>query len=469
MAASASASPSAELRETRLVGHVMSLAARPLPELTRARLAQALLDWFTAGWSALDLPAAQRLRDLAQGLIPGVGASAVFGGSGAMPFAAAFANAGIAHLREIDDAHRAAMLHPGVIAISPVLALAPVLGLTQARVGQAIVAGYEVSLRLGEALGTRHAATFHATATAGAVGAAAATSVALGLGQAQLHHALGLAATQAAGLWQLVDDDAHESKSLHPAFAVRNGMTAAYAAAAGFPGARAFMTGRRGMLAALAGEGPLDAIDGALDAPARLHTATIKAWPACAQLFTPLDATRALMQEFRIGAADVEAVEIEIFPHALKIAGIVWPTKTAELPFCLRYLTAVLLLKGDVGIADTETADFDTPALRSLAERITVRPNEAFQKLFPERRPSRVGITLRDGRQLSAYRELRRGDPEDPFSWSELLARMHAFAPAMSAPQQQAVAQWCAGFADASRDAEPVALAAALFGAAAPG
>ncbi|KAG0923527.1 hypothetical protein G6F62_014227 [Rhizopus arrhizus] len=71
---------------------------------------------------------------------------------------AAFANAAIAHIREIDDAHRAAMLHPGVVSVTPVLALAAGAGMTQRQVADAVIAGYEVSLRLGEALGTRHAA-----------------------------------------------------------------------------------------------------------------------------------------------------------------------------------------------------------------------------------------------------------------------------------------------------------------------
>ncbi|MBU2288054.1 MAG: MmgE/PrpD family protein, partial [Gammaproteobacteria bacterium] len=310
----------------------------------------------------------------------------------------------------------------------------------------------------------RHAGLFHATATAGAVGAAAAAAMALGLPPRQLHHAMGIAATQAAGLWQLVDDDAHESKSLHPAFAVRNGITAAYAARAGMPGARAFFTGRRGMYAALSGEGPMSALDGGLDAPERLHTATIKAWPACAMLFTPLDAARALVDEHKLRAQDVQSMQVEIFPHALKIAGIDWPAKPAEASFCLRYLLAVLLEKGAVGIADTDAPDIDSPSLRALAARITVQPVERFQQGFPQRRPSRVGITLVDGRTLSAYRETRRGDPEDPFTWDGLQQRMRAFAPALDDAAAAALVHWCEGFMDAQNDGSAGAPSASLFG-----
>lgn len=453
------------LPESRLIAHLLAQAARPLPDVSRERLAQALLDWLTAGWSALDMPQAARIRALAGELTPGTGPCAAFGlASGMPPQAAAFANAGIAHLREIDDAHRAAMLHPGVVAITPVLALAPELGLSRAQAARAIVAGYEVALRLGETLGAGHAAMFHATATAGCVGAAAAAGMAMGLDADRLHHALGIAATQAAGLWQLVDDDAHESKSLHPAFAVRNGMAAAYAARAGFPGARAFATGARGLYAALGGAGSIDVLAGGLDAPERLHTATVKAWPACAMLFTPLDATKALMQEHGIVATDVSAMEIEVFPHALKIAGVAWPAKAAEASFCLRYVLAVLLLRGRLGIADTESPDFDEPELKALAARMTVTPSEEFQKVFPQRRPSRVTVTLKDGRQFSACRDLRRGDPEDPFSWSGMQERMRAFVPAMDDSQAAAVTAWCEAFLDPSRDSEPCAPSAALLG-----
>ena len=377
---------------------------------------------------------------------------------------AAFANGGITHLREIDDAHRAAMLHPGVVAITPALALAPVLGSTRRQVAQAIVGGYEVALRVGEAFGAKHSATFHATATAGCLGAAASAGLALGLNADQLHHALGIAATQAAGLWQLVDDDAHESKSLHPAFAVRNGVTAAYAAQAGYPGARAFVTGRRGLYAALSCDGPLQALDGDLGAPERLHTATIKAWPACAQLFTALDAMLALITDDGVMADDVERVDAVIFPHALKIAGVHWPMKASESPFCLRYLLAVLLQKGRVGVADTEAPDLQSPTLQALAARIHVGTDDEYQRAFPQRRPSRVTVTLRDGRKRSAYRDLRRGDPEDPYTWTALQARMRAFAPGMDDASAQSLVAWCEGFLDPALDDHSGAPAPALFG-----
>lgn len=459
------ASDLASAPEAALLQRLAALQHVAVPAATRERLAQALLDWFTAGWSALPLPAAAQLRALAATCAPGAGPAPAFGGPAMPPLAAAMANAGITHLREIDDAHRAAMLHPGVVAISPALALAAAAPLPQRRFIDAVLAGYEVALRLGEAMGTRHAANFHATGTAGSVGAAAAAGVALGLEGPALHHALGIAATQAAGLWQLVDDEAHEAKSLHPAFAVRNGMTAAWAAQLGLPGARAFASGKRGLHALLAGDGALAVLAAPAEEPARINTVTIKAWPCCAQLFTPLDALQALMQRERFGAGEVERIEITIFPHALKIAGVHWPAKAAEAPFSLRYLAATLLRHGRIGIEHTEAPDFADPALQALAARITVRTDDDFQRAFPERRPAVVAVSLADGRAFSERRDLRRGDPEDPFDWPALQRRLRSFAPAIDDRRAVALAAWCRRVTDPGLDALPLDVPPALFGA----
>ena len=128
------------LPESRLARRVSSLREAPLDVPTRERLAQALLDWFTAGWSAAPMPLAGCFRTLAADCYPGTGETPVFGGAMLPLPAAAFANAAIAHIREIDDAHRAAMLHTGVVAVSPVMAFASGGQLTRRRMADAILA-----------------------------------------------------------------------------------------------------------------------------------------------------------------------------------------------------------------------------------------------------------------------------------------------------------------------------------------
>jgi 2-methylcitrate dehydratase PrpD len=124
---------------------------------------------------------------------------------------------------------------------------------------------------------------------------------------------------------------------------------------------------------------------------------------------------------------------------------------------------AVLLHKGTLGITDTDAPEIDNARLRALAARMSVRTSDEFQKAFPQRRPSRVSITTHDGRTFTAYRELRRGDPEDPFTWVGMQQRMRTFAPAMDDRQAAALVGWCEGFMDAGKDASPAAPPSALF------
>ncbi|MCH3713768.1 hypothetical protein, partial [Campylobacter coli] len=81
--------------EHTLVAHLADLQRRQISPTTRARLAQALLDWFTAGWSAAGTPAAARYRRVALDCQPGAGPAPVFGGPALNANGAAFANAAI--------------------------------------------------------------------------------------------------------------------------------------------------------------------------------------------------------------------------------------------------------------------------------------------------------------------------------------------------------------------------------------
>ena len=80
-----------------------------------------------------------------------------------------------------------------------------------------------------------HYQTFHATGTAGTVGAAAGVARLLGSTPRVVLDAIGSAGTQAAGLWEFLRDAA-DSKPLHTAKAAADGLLSAYIARDGFPG-----------------------------------------------------------------------------------------------------------------------------------------------------------------------------------------------------------------------------------------
>lgn len=140
------------------------------------------------------------------------------------------------HALDYDDVCMLATCHPSAPVVSALLALLPTLerrrpGITYGQLLGAYALGTETMLRLGEWLGFRHYALgFHATATLGAVGAAAASAHALGLEVAQAHHALAIGASSAAGLRANFGSD---TKPLHVGFAASAGVRAALLAQCG--------------------------------------------------------------------------------------------------------------------------------------------------------------------------------------------------------------------------------------------
>src|SRR5258707_15317341 len=117
-----------------------------------------------------------------------------------------------------------------------------------------VVVGYEISTRIGAAMGRPHYKYWHNTGTIGCFGAAAACAELLKLDANQFAHALATVATFSAGLQQAFRTDSM-SKPLHAGRAAEAGVTAALAAAEGVTGSLDIMEGEAGYGPA-EGDGP---------------------------------------------------------------------------------------------------------------------------------------------------------------------------------------------------------------------
>jgi 2-methylcitrate dehydratase PrpD len=153
---------------------------------------------------------------------------------------AALVNGICSHIVEMDDVHRASILHAGAAVIPAALSVAEMRHATGREFIAALVAGYEIAVRVGEAVTPSHYLYWHTTGTCGTFGAAAAAAKLLGLGQEELVWVLGNAGTQAAGLWEFLADGAM-SKHLHAGKAAMNGVLAALLAQQGFVAASVFV------------------------------------------------------------------------------------------------------------------------------------------------------------------------------------------------------------------------------------
>ncbi len=430
------------------------LDARDVPAGTDAAIANTALDWAGAAIAGTShhLHASYVAAMAACGRPTATGAGCrVLGDQRVWPVAeAAAANAAISHLWEFDDAHRLATMHPGITVWPVVFALAQARqGITVEDMRAAVVAGYEVGLRVGALLGKDHYAVCHTTATAGAFGAAAAAARLLHLDGARTLSAFGHAGTQAAGLWQILEDDATDAKAFHAATAVRNGLAAALLAEAGIAGASRILEGRRGMFAAwklgsVLSMEPVPAPGAALE----ITRTTIKGWPVCGQMHSLLDATEALVRAYRPAWHALTRVRVDVPSALLAIADVKAPRTVSEMKFSTSFCVALLLRGGTLPFAGFEDAWLTDEAVRQLADRIEVVADPAFDARFPRERPARITAWTSNGKSYAEERSWRRGDPEQPWVWTPLVERFHSIAglAPITAEARQAVVDWCHGF-----------------------
>ncbi len=240
-----------------------TLHAKELPAQVRERVRYLLLDHLAVTLRGSLLQSSQSAYTMLENMLAtsSAGTSTIFGRAAKAEASwAAFANGIAAHGLEMDDVENASSLHPGVVVMPATLALAEQLGSTPADFYASVVAGYEVTLRVGAALNPASAYErgFHPTAVCGALGAAAASARLLGLSPHQTNSALGIAGSMAAGSMAYLHDGAW-TKRLHPGWACHAGITAARLAAAGFVGPSAILEGRYGFLHAYSSESDVDA------------------------------------------------------------------------------------------------------------------------------------------------------------------------------------------------------------------
>ena len=222
--------------------------------------------------------------------------------TGLSPDTQALISSTLGHALDYDD-ELAGVGHPSSILVSAMLAL-PLAELSGDRMLEAFVIGYEVNVKVANALGHRHYRKgWHTTATVGGFGAAAAACRLLDLDLEQTRYALGIVASLAGGLQR---NFGTMTKPLHSGLAARNGVLAAQLAAVGLHRRRRHPRRRARLFRRVRRQGDhLDAID-RLGAPWAILDPgpTLKKYPCCYATHRPIDAVLQLQAAPRHRAED---------------------------------------------------------------------------------------------------------------------------------------------------------------------
>jgi 2-methylcitrate dehydratase PrpD len=330
-------------------------------------------------------------------------------------------NAAYGHAQDLDDLHNSSIVHLGVVTCPTALALGQSRKIEGREVLLAIAAGYEAGARVGETITPASYKYWHTTAIAGGFASTATAGKLLGLSETQMIHAFGSAGTQAAGLWEFLQDGAM-SKCLHVANANLCGIRSAHLAALGFTGAQRILEGERGFVKAVAPQYNLDCLTRNLGFgnSLKLHTNSLKPYACCRHTHSADYGILSLKKEYGLTAEQVVFIEDFTYRTAIDTADNPNPTNPYAAKFSLQYCLAAAIVLGHLNDEAFNLKYLNDPAIRDLMRKITVKQDEVIEAEIlrnPDRWGHRLKICLSDGRMLDRLFEYPWGDFHNPFDW----------------------------------------------------
>lgn len=404
----------------RLVGQAIAIRFETLPGAIRTVAGQCILDWLVVTFAARDEALVRLLRDDATDA-GGLPQAMLFGTSARVPAAAAArVNGSAGHALDYDDVNYALMGHPSVPLLPALFALAEAKGRDGAALMAAFVAGYEFECRVGRLVAPGHYATgFHATATLGALGAAVSCAHLLGLSDEDTAHAVGVAATQAAGLKSMFGTDC---KPLHAGHAAETGLRAASLVARGFRARTDSLECAQGFAAT---HGPDFHPEAALEAPDsgfHLLSNLFKYHASCYETHATIECCRQLRSRLGGDSSEIAAVTVRVNPYCDRICNLPAPRTGLEAKFSLRQTAAFALAGFDTGaLATFEDARVQDAGVVDLRGRIAVELAPVIPASCAE-----VRVRTRDGRELLEEADVGKPLRDHARQRQQLLAKAHA-------------------------------------------
>jgi 2-methylcitrate dehydratase PrpD len=347
---------------------------------------------------------------------------------------AALANGTAAHAIEMDDVTTESSLHPGVAVIPAALALAEEIAAPATAMLEAIVAGYEVTMRVGNALNpaAAYARGFHPTGVAGVFGATMAAGRLLGLDAEQLTRAMVIAGTLASGSLEYLADGAW-TKRLNPGWAGHAGITAAHLAQAGFTGPATALDGRLGVLHAYSDDPLPDRLLDDLGQPLQVMRVSIKPYACCRYNHGLIDCVLALKGEHTLASEDIERIRLGVLSGgALLVAEPIeqkrTPENTVDAQFSAPYAAAAALVFGSGGLDAYAAERVRDHRVRDLMRRTDCYHAASLDAGYPRQWAAEVHITLRDGQTVTKRVEFATGEPENPVPRAALMEKFVSLA-----------------------------------------
>jgi len=369
------------------------------------------------------------LADLAAERSAGRAATLVGHARKAEPMLAALANGTAGVALEMDEGSRWGGGHPAIHVLPATLAVAEELGVDGPRFIEALVAGYEVTSRLGGASQVRP--NVHSHGTWGTAGAAVAVARLHGHDTAAVRTVINLATSMSpANSWQPCFEGA-TIRNLYPGRSNLQGILAVHVLGCGYTAVHDAPSDLYGTI--LGERFDRDAVVDGVSADDRVTMYRIERnyfkFHACCLYNHPvLDAVQSLVHAEGVAAHDVQRIRVTSLPFVTRMADPA-PANMLAAKFSVPYAVAAAIVKGTTDVSAFQDAVREDPRVRQLAARVELTPDETMSFRGDPARPiARVSVELSGGRVVAREAAVVHGDAANPRPADELEAKFRQLA-----------------------------------------
>lgn len=406
-----------ELSLTRQL--LIDIAQFKIGDQDRQRAALHVLDWIGCAFLGSDSVSGGLYKQLLD-VAPKGNATAIKGKTGYWQDVLQH-NAALGNVLEMDDIHRTSILHPGPVVIPTALALAEQHNASMNDFLDAVIKGYEATIRIGEAVGRSHYQFFHNTSTCAAFGSAMAAASVLELDISQSVWALGNAGSRTGGVWQMRNEKVM-TKQWHNAEAARSGAMAATMAKQGLTGPEYILEGPHGLFAATS----TDAEPERVIAPCKhwkMFDCSFKPWPACRHAHPAIDTLLSVMENHKVEVKCVERVDIFTYKDALLFCDNPCPQTELQAKFSIQHALSAILCWGRPALEHYLPEAYNHPDTLSKRKLIHLHLGDTEESNYPQHYGATCVITLENGRQLEVQQRDTLGDPERPLTPEQVIEK----------------------------------------------
>jgi 2-methylcitrate dehydratase PrpD len=411
-----------------LARYVVSSRWENIPQRVRHEASRALLNWLGCAVGSCRHETVERALAAVRPF-SGPPQAAVLGRAERLDcLNAALVNGISSHVLDFDDTH-ARTVHPSAPVLPALLAYAEWRKFSGAQLVHAFILGVEAECRIGLSVFPEHYERgWHITGTAGVFGAAAAAGKLLALDEQRMTWALGIAATQAAGLQEMFGS---MCKSLHPGRAAQNGLGAALLAASGFTSSERAIEAPRGFARVTSTKFDPTVITEGLGSRYELLNNMYKPYACGLVTHAAINGCIDLAREHAIRAGEIERVELKVWPMVMELTANRAPRNGLEGKFSIFHACAAGIIHGAAGEAQFADAVVQDPKVIALRERVFADPDPAIGKL-----EARVTIRMKNGADHSKHVEHALGTLPRPMSDADLEAKFKGLAAEVLPPAQ---------------------------------